>query len=65
MARRKKKKKPMGLGSKILLMICLIVFCGSGFYLGNYFYKAWTAQKEFGQLKDIGLEQKGILIDKG
>ena len=64
-ARGRKKKKPMGLGSKIILVICLIVFCGSGFYLGNYFYKAWTAQKEFGQLKEMEISQKGILTDKG
>jgi len=64
-ARRRGKKKPMGLGSKIILIICLMVFCGSGYYLADYFYKAYTAQKEFGQLKDIDISQKGILTDKG
>ncbi len=60
-----KKKKPMGIGSKILLMICLIVFCGSGFYLGSYFYKAWKAQDEFSQLTQIDMDLNDIRTDKG
>ena len=41
----------MGLGSKILLVICLIVFCGSGYYLADYFLKAYRAQGGFNELR--------------
>ena len=64
-ARKKKKKKPMGPGSLILLIICLMVFCGSGYYLADYFYKAWKAQNQFGDIKALSIDQKGILTDKG
>ena len=47
----KKNKKKMGIGTKILLVICLIVFCGSGYYLADYFLKAHQAQSGFQQLK--------------
>ena len=60
-----KKKKPMGIGSKIILIICLIVFCGSGFYLGSYFYKAWQAQSEFSDLTKIDANLNDILTDRG
>lgn len=55
----------MGLGSKILLVICLIVFCGSGYYLADYFLKAWNAQKEFSALQELRTGEKDILTDKG
>lgn len=45
-------KKKMGLGTKILLLICLIVFCGSGYYLADYFLKAHQAQGGFEALKE-------------
>ena len=47
----KKKKKKMGLGTKIVLVICLIVFCGSGYYLASYFLDAHQAQTAFDELK--------------
>ena len=46
-----KKKKKMGVGTKILLVICLIVFCGSGYYLADYFLKAHQAQDSFADLQ--------------
>lgn len=46
-----KNKRKMGLGTKILLVICLIVFCGSGYYLADYFLKAHQAQSGFQQLR--------------
>lgn len=70
MSRNRNNSARMGLGTKILLMICLIVFCGSGYYLGDYFLKAWRAQHQFGELQDLqgGLEDlvtdKGIVIGK-
>ncbi len=65
MGKKNRNKKPMGIGSKILLIICLIVFCGSGFYLADYFLKAWKAQDQFAELKDLNTEEKDILTDKG
>lgn len=61
----KREKQKMGLGSKIILMICLIVFCGSGFYLGSYFFNAWKAQNQFSELTEIDMNMKDLLTDKG
>ena len=44
------KKNKMGTGTKIVLVLCLIVFCGSGYYLADYFLKAHQAQEQFAQL---------------
>lgn len=61
----KGSRKPMSLGSKILLIICLIVFCGSGYYLGNYYFQAWKAQDQFSGLKKAEKMQKDLLISRG
>ena len=57
----------MSIGTAIILVICLIVFCGSGAYLANYFYKAWSAQKAIpvadGSSGDL-LTDKGTIIGK-
>ncbi len=45
----------MGIGAKILLVICLMVFCGSGYYLADYFLKAHQAQNGFSSLKELGI----------
>lgn len=41
----------MGAGTKIVLVLCLIVFCGSGYYLADYFLKAHQTQTAFSDLK--------------
>ncbi len=62
-----RRKKGMSIGTAIILVICLIVFCGSGAYLANYFYKAWSAQKAIpvadGSSGDL-LTDKGTIIGK-
>ncbi len=55
----------MGLGSKIVLVICLIVFCGSGYYLADYFLKAYNSQNEFAKLKEVDPVQKDLLTSRG
>lgn len=48
-----KNKGKMSVGAKILLAICLIVFCGSGYFLADYFLKAHQAQSGFEKLKKV------------
>ena len=42
----------MGTGTKIVLVLCLIVFCGSGYYLADYYLKAHQAQSAFSELAE-------------
>ncbi len=48
----RKKKNRMGAGTKIVLVLCLIVFCGSGYYLASYFLDAHESQTAFKELED-------------
>lgn len=55
----KGKKKKLGLGSWIILVICAMVFCGSAGYLGLYAKDKLDSEKEFNELGDMraaGLE---------
>lgn len=52
------KKKKMGTGTKIVLVLCLIVFCGSGYYLADYYLKAHQAQSAFSDLKGTPPREK-------
>ena len=55
-----RKTNKMGTGTKIVLVLCLIVFCGSGYYLADYFLNAHRTQQEFAQLgEDDGAEKEG------
>ncbi len=49
----KKGKSSWSLGSLIILLICAIVFCGSGAYLGLYLKDNVQAQNEFKVLKNV------------
>ena len=51
MAKSKGKRQPIGLGRWILIMICLIVFCGSGAKLLFYFWDKFQAEQEFAQIR--------------
>ena len=54
------KRQPMGLARKIILMICLIVFCGSAAYIGLYVKDNTEAEKGFKAVtekKENGLEE--------
>lgn len=42
----------MGTGTKIVLVLCLMIFCGSGYYLADYCIKAYRAQTAFSELKE-------------
>lgn len=56
MSKNKKKKQPLGTGRKIILMLCLIVFCGSAAYIGLYYKEAHQVQVDFAQIEGLGLE---------
>lgn len=47
-----KKKKPMGLVRWILIIICAMVFCGSGAHLLLYSKDKIEAEKEFKQIRE-------------
>ncbi|MDD6190793.1 MAG: class B sortase [Firmicutes bacterium] len=60
--KRKNGKSAMGYGSKIVLMICLIVFCASAACLADYFHKNYfKVQKEAKQLAEKSKDRKGLL----
>ena len=52
MSRRNRAKTDIG--TKILIVICLMVFCGSGYVVADYFLQAHRAQKGFDTLKCLG-----------
>lgn len=52
MAKSKGKRQPIGLGRWILIMICLIVFCGSGAKLLFYALDKINAENDFKQLRE-------------
>ena len=56
----KKKKKPLGLVRWILIIICLIVFAGSGAKLFLYSKDKIEAEKEFSQLRESVLDLSGL-----
>ena len=56
--KKKAKKQPLSLPRKIILMICLIVFFGSGAYVAKYFmenYQAEDNMKEVAGLREVSL----------
>lgn len=56
MAKSKGKRQPIGLGRWILIMICLIVFCGSGAKLLFYALDKINAENDFKQLRESVLD---------
>lgn len=59
--REKKKKKPLGLGRWIVLIICAIVFCGCGAYLGLYAKDKVQADHGLKKLKaEEGVDFEGL-----
>ena len=56
----KKKKAPFSLTQKIIIILCLIVFFGSGAYLANYLLENAKAQKSMEKIsmeRDKGLDE--------
>ena len=49
---KRRRKKSSGVVSWILIMICLIVFCGSGAKLLFYFWDKFQAEQEFAQIRE-------------
>ena len=52
----KGKRQALGTVRMIILIICLMVFCGAAAYLGEYFLDNHKAQKGFGKIADIKAE---------
>ncbi len=61
---KKKKKAPLGLGRKIILIICLIVFLGSAGVLLDYYIKGIKEQNALNALADLKAGQE-LVTDKG
>ena len=55
----------MGLGRKIILIICLIVFIGAAGGLADYFINGMKEQNAFEDLKDLQTEREDLITDKG
>lgn len=55
-----KKRAKKSIPSIIIMVICLIVFCGSGYYLMDYFMKAFRAQSEFNELKGMDRDERHL-----
>lgn len=55
----------MGLGRKIILVICLIVFLGSAGVLLDYFLNGMKEQNALEDLKNMQTEREDLVTDKG
>ncbi|MDO4833547.1 MAG: class B sortase [Bacillota bacterium] len=58
-----KKRKPLGIGRWIILVICAIVFCGSLAYLGMWFKESLSARKNFSEVSEKMHESGNGLAD--
>lgn len=61
----KKKKAPLSLGRKIVLVICLIVFLGSASVLLDYYISGAREQNALADLGDMKKEAADMVTDKG
>ncbi|MDO4545761.1 MAG: class B sortase [Bacillota bacterium] len=62
---KKRKRQPMGLGRKIILVLCLIVFVGSASVLLDYFLNSSREQGDLESLADLKVERDDLVTDKG
>lgn len=62
---RAKKKQKMGLGRKIILVICLIVFFGSAGVLLDYFLTGLKEQQALEDLEKLRAQKADMVTDKG
>ncbi len=62
---RKRKKAPLGLGRKIILVICLIVFLGSAGVLLDYYINGLKEQNALTGLNDLKAAGQDLITDKG
>ena len=61
----KKKKAPLGMGRKIILVICLIIFFGSAGVLVDYYLNGAREQNALTGLADMKLGGEDLVTDKG
>lgn len=64
-AKKKKKKAPLSLGRKVILMICIIVFVGSAGVLLDYYINGMRAQNALTGLGDMKNGAEDLITDKG
>lgn len=62
---KKKKKAPLGLGRKIMLIICLIIFFGSASVLLDYYINGAREQNALEGLGDMKNAAQDLETDKG
>lgn len=63
--KKKKKRVPLSLGRKVILMICLIVFVGSAGVLLDYYINGMRAQNALTGLSDMKNSGEDLKTDKG
>lgn len=62
MSKKERKREPISIGRKIILVICLMVFAASASYLADYFYKNYfVVQKEAKHLSKTASDDNGLL----
>lgn len=62
---QKKKKAPLGLGRKIVLVICMIVFVGSAGVLLDYYINGAKEQNALEGLNGLKIGGEDLVTDKG
>lgn len=62
---RRKKREPLGLGRKIILVICMIVFLGSAGVLLDYYINGAKEQKALESLGDMKNAAQDLKTEKG
>lgn len=62
---QRKKKAPLGLGRKIILVICMIVFIGSAGVLLDYYINGVKEQNAMEELGNLKIGGEDLVTDKG
>lgn len=63
--KKKKKKNPMGLGRKIILVLCIIVFVGSAGVLLDYVINGMREESALNDLANMKMSGEELVTDKG
>lgn len=63
--KKKKKKNPVGLGRKIILVLCIIVFVGSAGVLLDYVINGMREESALNDLANMKMSGEELVTDKG
>lgn len=63
--KERKKKPPLSLGRKVILVLCMIIFVGSAGILLDYYVNGLQEQKALEGLNAMKVEKADLVTDKG